>query len=174
MGNQIILTLEFNGAVLKVSVRYYCGPETKVIYTIKTDKDHESKKVTHYDHSDYSGDSDDESHSRWKVECPFTKIQEFFSHEFTRNILDDVEEVMSDEDYSDEENPLMGSVYLCYSEANEESQSVLAPRERKGILVFKISNTKPSSTKDTKVTPSNTKDMMCHKVRIPVKIQEVT
>ena len=67
MGNPEILTLEFNGAVLTVCVRYYSVPYTKVIYTIKTDNDHESKKLTHYD-SDYSGDSDnDETHSRWKV-----------------------------------------------------------------------------------------------------------
>ena len=162
MGNQIILTLEFNGAVLKVSVRYYCGPETKVIYTIKTGhKNHESKKVTHYDHTDYSGDSNDESHSRWKVECPFRRIKKKIFDKFTRNIIEDVGGVMSHEDYSDsdEESPLMGSVYFCYSKTNEESQSLLGPSVRKGILVFKI---------------SNTEDTMCHKIRIGVKIQEVT
>ena len=68
---------------------------------------------------------------------------------------------MSDEDYSDsdEESPLMGSVYLCYSKTNEESQSLLAPPVRKGILVLKI---------------SNTEDTMRHKIRIGVKIREVT
>ena len=94
------------------------------------------------------------------MECPFTNIKEFFLDESTRKILDDVG-VMSDEDSdSDEETPLfefMGSVYLCYT-AKEESQSVLAPRVRRGILVFRISN-----TKDT-----------IHKSRIFVNILEVT
>ena len=53
--------------------------------------------------------------------------------------------VLSDQDSdSDEETPLfefMGSVYLCYT-ANEESQSLLAPGVSRGILVFRISNTK--------------------------------
>ena len=151
MGNQLILMMEFDGEVLKVTVRYYnVTPKTKVIYNFKTYKpDHESKKVLHYDHSDYSGDSDDESHSRWTVECQFTKIQEFFSDELMRNILDVVREELSDEDCNDEKDPQIGSVYLSYSESNEESQSVLAPRERKGSLVITVSNTKPSATKDT-------------------------
>ena len=129
-----------------------------------------------YDHSDYSGDSDDESHFLWEVECPFWKIQEFFSDVITNNILDDVQEEVSHEDYSDEENRLIGSLYLCYSEDNLESQSLLAPCELKGNLVFNISNTKPSD-KDTKVIPSEMKHMkqtMRHKVRISVKIIEVT
>ena len=46
MGYPEILTLEFTGAVLKVYVRYYTIPYTKVIYTIKTDKD-ETKKLRH-------------------------------------------------------------------------------------------------------------------------------
>ena len=164
MGNQLILMMEFDGEVLKVTVRYY-NPKTKVIYNFKTYKpDQESKKVTYYDHSDYSGDSDDESHSRWTVECQFTKIQEFFSDELTRNILDVVREELSDEDCNDEKDPQIGSVYLSYSESNEESQSVLAPRERKGSLVITISNTKPSDTKDT----------MRHKVRISVKVRDLT
>ena len=162
MGHQLILMMEFDGEVLKVTVRYYnVTPKTKVIYNFKTYKpDHESKKVTHYDHSDYSGDSDDESHSRWTVECQFTKIQEFFSDELTRNILDVVREELSDEDCNDEKDPQIGSVYLSYSESNEESQSVLAPRERKGSLVITVSNTKPSATKDT----------IRHKVTISVKV----
>ena len=179
MGNQAIVTLEFNGEDLKVTVRYYCVPpktKVKVILTIKTYKpDHESKKFPQYDHSDYSGDSDDECHSSWEVECPFAKIQEFFSDEWTKIIIDDVQEKVSDEDEeevshedededSDEQNPdpLIGSVYLCYSEANVESRSLLAPREIKGILVFNISNTKPSD--NTEVAPSNRKHKMCHKV----------
>ena len=166
MGYKLNLMMEFDGEVLKVTVRYYnVIPQTKVIYNFKTYKpDHESKKVTHYDHSDYSGDSDDESHSRWTVECQFTKIQEFFSDELTRNILDVVREELSDEDCNDEKDPQIGSVYLSYSESNEESQSVLAPRERKGSLVITISNTKPSDTKDT----------MRHKVRISVKVRDLT
>ena len=116
--------------------------------------------MPHYDHSDYSGDSDDESHLRWTVECQFTKIQKFFSDELTRNILDVVREELSDEDCNDEKDPQIGSVYLRYSESNEESQSVLAPRERKGSLVMTVSNTKPSATKDT----------IRHKVTISVKV----
>ena len=48
MGNQLILMMEFDGEVLKVTVRYYnVTPKTKVIYNFKTYKrDHESKKVT--------------------------------------------------------------------------------------------------------------------------------
>ena len=130
-----------------------------MIYNFKTYKpDQESKKVTTYDHSDYSGDSDDGSHLRWTVECQFTTIQEFFSDELTRNILDVVREELSDEDCNDEKDPEIGSVYLSYSESNEESQSVLAPRERKGSLV---------------ITVSDTKDTMRHKVRISVKVREV-
>ena len=164
MGNQLILMMEFDGEVLKVTVRYYnVTPKIKVIYQFKTYKpDHESKKVT--DHSDYSGDSEDASHSRWTVECHFTKIQEFFSDKLTKNILDIVQEELSDEDYNDEKDPQIGSVYLSYSESNEESQSVLAPRERKGSLVITISNTKLSDTKDT----------MRHKVRISVKVRDLT
>ena len=37
MGYPEILTLEFTGVVLKIYVRYYTIPYTKVIYTIKTD-----------------------------------------------------------------------------------------------------------------------------------------
>ena len=124
MGYPEMLTFEFTGVVLKVYIWYYTIPYTKVIYSIKTDKD--------------------ETQLSWVVECPFTKIKEFFLDESMRKILDDVG-VMSDEDSdSDEETPLfefMGSVYLCYT-ANEESQSLLAPRVRRGILVFRISNTK--------------------------------
>ena len=98
------------------------------------------------------------------MECQFTKIQEFFSDELTRNILDVVREELSDEDCNDEKDPQIGSVYLSYSESNEESQSVLAPRERKGSLVITVSNTKPSDTKDT----------MRHKVRISVKVRDLT
>ena len=159
MGYPEILTLEFTGAVLKVYVRYYTIPYTKVIYTIKTDKD-ETQKLRHLDLDNSENSDKDETQSPWVVECPFTNIKEFFLDESTRNILDDVG-VMSDEDSdSDEETPLfefMGSVYLCYT-ANEESQSVLAPRVRRGILVFQISN-----TKDT-----------IHKSRIVVNIREVT
>jgi hypothetical protein len=117
------------------------------------------------DHSDYTGDSEDASHSRWTVECHFTSIQEFFSDELTKNILDVVQEELSHEDYKDEKDPQIGSVYLSYSESNEESQSLLAPRERKGSLVITISNTKPSST---------SKDTMRHKVRISVKVKDFT
>ena len=156
MGYPEMLTLEFTGAVLKVYVRYYTIPYTKVIYTIKTDKD-ETQQLRH---SDSDNSDKDETQSSWVVECLFTKIKEFFLDEFTRNILDDVG-VLSDEDSdSDEETPLfefMGSVYLCYT-ANEESQSLLAPRVRRGILVFRISN-----TKDT-----------IHKSRIFVNILQVT
>ena len=160
MGNELILKMEFDGEVLKITVRYY-NPKTKVIYNFKTYKpDQESKKVTYYDHSDYSGDSDDGSHSRWTVECQFMTIQAFFSDEITRNILEVVREELSDED---EEDPEIGSVYLSYSESNVESQSLLAPRERKGSLVINVSNTKTSGTKDT----------MRHKVRISVKVREI-
>ena len=134
MGYPEILTLEFTGTVLIVYVRYKSVPYTKVIYTIKMDKD-ESKKLRDSDYSDYSEESDnEETQMHWVVECPFTKIKEFFLDESTRNILEDVG-VNEDSD-SDEETPLfefMGSVYLCYT-ANEESQSVLAPRVRRGIL----------------------------------------
>ena len=58
MGYPEMLTLEFTGVVLKVYVRYYTIPYTKVIYSIKTDKD--------------------ETQSSWVVECLFTKIKEFF------------------------------------------------------------------------------------------------
>ena len=174
MGNQLLLTLEFDGEVLKVIVRYNnVTPKIKVIYQFKSYKpDHESKKVT--DHSDYTGDSEDSdsedaSHSRWTVECHFRSIQEFFSDELTKNILDVVQEELSHEDYKDEKDPQIGSVYLSYSESNEESQSLLAPRERKGSLVITISNTKPSSTsKDKK------KDTMRHMVRISVKVKDLT
>ena len=132
-----MLTLKLTGEVLKVSVRYYSVPYTKVIYTIKTDKD--------------------ETQSSWVVECPFTKIKEFFLDKFTRNILDDVGVLSVEDSDSDEETEFMGSVYLCYT-ANEESQSLLAPRVRRGILVFQI---------------SNTKDTM-YKTRIVVKILQVT
>ena len=94
----------------------------------------------------------------------------------TNNILDDVQKEVSHEDNSDEENRLIGSLYLRYSEANVESQSLLALRELKGNLVIKINNTKPSD-KDTKVTESEMKHMkqtMRHKVTISVKIIEVT
>ena len=90
------------------------------------------------------------------MDCQFKTIQAFFSDEITRNILEDVREELSDED---EEDPEIGSVYLSYSESNVESQSVLAPSERKGSLVITVSNTKTSDTKDT----------MRHKVRISVK-----
>ena len=170
LGNQLLLTMEFDGEVLKVIVRYYnVTPKIKVIYQFKSYKpDHESKKVT--DHSDYTGDSEDSdsedaSHSRWTVECHFRSIQEFFSDELTKNILDVVQEELSHEDYKDEKDPQIGSVYLSYSESNEESQSLLAPRERKGSLVITISNTKPSST---------SKDTMRHKVRISVKVKDFT
>ena len=48
MGHQLILMMEFDGEVLKVTVRYYnVTPKTKVIYNFQTYKpDHESKKVT--------------------------------------------------------------------------------------------------------------------------------
>ena len=75
-----ILTFEFTGVFLKVYVRYQ-QPYTKVVYSIKTDKD--------------------ETESSWVVECPFTKIKEFFLDEFMTNMLDDVG-VLSVED-SDEE-----------------------------------------------------------------------
>ena len=170
MGYQLLLTLEFDGKVLKVKVRYNnVTPKITVIYQFKSYKpDHESKKVT--DHSDYTGDSEDSdsedaSHSRWTVECRFRSIQEFFSDELTKNILDVVQEELSHEEYKDEKDPQIGSVYLSYSESNEESQSLLAPRERKGSLVITISNTKPSST---------SKDTMRHKVRISVKVKDLT
>ena len=115
--------------------------------------------MAYYEHSDYSGDSDDGSHSGWIVDCQFKTIQAFFSDEITRIILEDVREEMSDED---EEDPEIGSVYLSYSESNIERQSLLAPRERKGSLVITVSNTKTSDTKD----------MMRHKVRISVTIRE--
>ena len=116
MGNQLLLTLEFDGEVLKVIVRYNnVTPKIKVIYQFKSYKpDHESKKVT--DHSDYTGDSEDAedaSHSRWTVECHFRSIQEFFSDELTKNILDVVQEELSDEDYNDEKDCQIGSVDLC-------------------------------------------------------------
>ena len=63
-------------------------------------------------------------------------------------------------------DPQIGSVYLSYSESNEESQSVLAPRERKGSLVINVSNTKTTKTSGTKAT-------MRHKVRISVKVREI-
>ena len=103
-------------------------------------------------------------------------MQEFFGDVITNNIVDDVRKEVSHEDNSDEENRLIGSLYLSYSEANVESQSLLAPHELKGNLVFNISNTKPSD-KDTKVTPSEMKHMkqtMHHKVTISVKIIKVT
>ena len=184
MGNQLLLTMEFDGEVLKVIVRYNnVTPKIKVIYQFKSYKpDHESKKVT--DHSDYTGDSEDSesesesdsedarSHSSWTVECHFRSIQEFFSDELTKNILDVVQEELSHEDKDededededkDEKDPQIGSVYLSYSESNVESQSVLAPRERKGSLVITVSDTKTSDTKDT----------MWHKVRISVKVREL-
>ena len=117
-------------------------------------------KLNNSDSDNLDNSDKDETQSSWVVECPFTKIKELFLDKSMRKILDDVG-VMSDEDSdSDEETPLfefMGSVYLCYT-ANEESQSLLAPRVRRGILVFRISN-----TKDT-----------IHKSRIFVNILQVT
>ena len=55
MGYPEMLTFKFTGVVLKVYVRYYTIPYTKVIYSIKTDKD--------------------ETQSSWVVECPFMKIK---------------------------------------------------------------------------------------------------
>ena len=131
-----MLTLEFTGVFLKVYVRYQL-PYTKVIYSIKTDKD--------------------ETESSWVVECPFTKIKEFFLDELMTNMLDDVGVLSVEDSDSDEEMEFMGSVYLCYRRS-EESQSLLAPRVRRGILVFEI---------------NNTKDTM-YKTRIFVNILEVT
>ena len=183
LGNQLLLTMEFDGEVLKVIVRYYnVTPKiNKVIYQFKSYKpDHESKKVT--DHSDYTGDSEDSdsedaSHSRWTVECHFRSIQEFFSDELTKNILDVVQEELSHEDYKDEKDPQIGSVYLSYSESNEESQSLLAPRERKGSLVITISNRKPSSTsiacKHCCKKDKKKYTMIRHMVRISVNVLSV-
>ena len=160
-GHLGLLKMEFDGEDLKISIRYYNPKKTKLIYIFKTHKpDQESKEVAYYEHSDYSGDSDDGSHSGWIVDCQFKTIQAFFLDEITRIILEDVREELSDED---EEDPEIGSVYLSYSESNVESQSLLAPRERKGSLVINVSNTKTSGTKDT----------MRHKVRISVKVREI-
>ena len=52
-----MLTFEFIGVVLKVYI-WYQLPYTKVIYSMKTDKD--------------------ETESSWVVKCLFTKIKEFF------------------------------------------------------------------------------------------------
>ena len=131
MGNQLLLTMEFDGEVLKVIVRYNnVTPKIKVIYQFKSYKpDHESKKVT--DHSDYTGDSEDaedaRSHSHWTVECHFRSIQEFFSDELTKNILEELSHEDKDEDEDDDEDKdekdpsKIGSVYLRYSESLEES-----------------------------------------------------
>ena len=56
-----MLTFKFTGVFLKVYVRYQ-WPYTKVVYSIKTDKD--------------------ETESSWVVECPFTNIKEFFLDKF--------------------------------------------------------------------------------------------
>ena len=55
------LTLEFAGVILKVHV-WYQWSDTKVVYSIKTDKD--------------------ETDSSWLVKCLFTNIKEFFLDEF--------------------------------------------------------------------------------------------
>ena len=121
-----MLTLEFTGVFLKVYV-WYQRPNTKVVYSIKTDKD--------------------ETES-------FTNIKELFLDKF---MLEDVGALSVEDSDSDEETEFMGSVYFCYRR-NEESQSLLAPRVRRGILVFEINN-----TKDT-----------IYKIRIFVNILEVT
>ena len=162
-GHLRLLKMEFDGKDLKISIMYYNPKRTKLIYIFKNKPDQESKEVAYYEHSDYSGDSDDGSHSGWIVDCQFKTIQAFFSDEITRNILEVVREELSDED---EEDPEIGSVYLSYSESNVESQSLLAPRERKGSLVINVSNTKTTKTSGTKAT-------MRHKVRISVKVREI-
>ena len=65
-----MLTFEFTGVVLKVYVWYYTIPYTKVIYTIKTDKD-ETQQLRQ---SDSDNSDKDEIQSSWVVECPFMKI----------------------------------------------------------------------------------------------------
>ena len=198
LGNQLLLTMEFDGEVLKVIVRYYnVTPKiNKVIYQFKSYKpDHESKKVT--DHSDYTGDSEDSesesesesdsedarSHSSWKVECDFRSIQEFFSDEITKNILEELSHEDKDEDEDededkDEKDPSkIGSVYLRYSESLEESQCLLSTRERKGSLVITISNRKPSSTsiacKHCCKKDKKKYTMIRHMVRISVNVLSV-
>ena len=161
-GHLGLLKMEFDGKDLKISIMYYNPKRTKLIYIFKNKPDQESKEVA-YEHSDYSGDSDDGSHSGWIVDCQFKMIQAFFSDEITRIILEDVREELTDED---EEDPEIGSVYLSYSDSNVESQSLLAPRERKGSLVINVSNTKTTKTSGTKAT-------MRHKVRISVKVREI-
>ena len=74
------------------------------------------------------------------------KINELFLDKFMTNILDDVSVLSVEDSDSDEETEFMGSVYLCYR-ANEESQSLLAPRVRRGILVFRTVTPRTPSTR---------------------------
>ena len=98
------------------------------------------------------------------MDCDFKTIQEFFSDDNTRIILEDVRQKMSDED---EEGPEIGSLYLRYSDSLVESQSLLAPRERSGSLVMYVTNTKATKTS------GGTKATMRHKVRISVGVRDI-
>ena len=192
MENQL-LTLEFDGDLLKVRVRYNNGttPKSKVIYKLKSyEPDHVSDSEDSESESESESDSEDaRSHSSWKVECDFRSIQEFFSDEITKNILEELshedkdEDVDEDEDKDetdkDEKDPSkIGSVYLRYSESLEESQSLLSTRERKGSLVITISNNrKPSSTsiacKHCCKKDKKKYTMIRHMVRISVNVLSV-
>ena len=88
MGYPEMLTFEFTGVVLKVYVWYYTIPYTKVIYSIKTDKE--------------------ETESPWVVECPFTKIKEFFLDVLMTNMLDDIGVLSVEGSDSDEKTEFMG------------------------------------------------------------------
>ena len=186
MENQL-LTLEFDGEVLKVRVRYNNGttPKSKVIYKLKSyEPDHVSDSEDSESQSESESDSEDaRSHSSWKVECDFRSFQEFFSDEITKNILEELSHEDKDEDEDededkDEKDPSkIGSVYLRYSESLEESQCLLSTRERKGSLVITISNRKPSSTsiacKHCCKKDKKKYTMIRHMVRISVNVLSV-
>ena len=162
------MKIEFDGKLLKIRI-FYNNPVSNpnrciLIYSFKNKPDQQESKEVGYEHSDYSGSESDGSHAGWIVDCDFKTIQEFFSDDNTRIILEDVREKMSDED---EEGPEIGSLYLRYSDSLVESQSLLAPRERSGSLVMYVTNTKATKTS------GGTKATMRHKVRISVGVREI-
>ena len=113
------MKMEFDGKLLKIRI-FYNNPVSNpkrciLIYSFKNKPDQQESKEVGYEHSDYSGSESDGSHAGWIVDCDFKTIQEFFSDDNTRIILEDVREKMSDED---EEGPEIGSVYLSYSDSN--------------------------------------------------------